>query len=243
MLTIKQLHEKTLPEYKRKFVKVDFVSYYLWRPICDFVSIVLMDTKITPNDVTIVSFYSCLISFAFFVFAPGMKGALLGYLFFWLWNIADGVDGNLARYRGQVSRSGDLWDAAAGYLAMIVFYFGAGLVASKEESIFPLKMISPSMYVCIGAVSGICTMFPRLITQKKESVYGKAAAKSMKDRTSFDPIKIIALNLVSINGLAGLLFLIAILTKTVNLFSFLYLFIMLAFGIFSTFSIMKNLEK
>lgn len=242
-MTIKELHKKTLPEYKRKYVKIDFVSYYLWRPICDLMTIFLLKTNVTATEVTILSFYACLVALGCFVFIPGMLGALLGYLFFWIWNICDGIDGNIARYTDTCSRSGDLWDALAGYVAMFVFYFGAGIVAAGEDSFIPISFIDSENFIIMGAIAGVCTMLPRLTIQKKESIYGKDAAKSMKDRTSFGTVKILALNMVSINGLAGLLFLIAILGRFVNFYMIAYFFIMLAFGLFSLYTVMKKLEK
>lgn len=92
-------------------------------------------------------------------------------------------------------------------------------------------------------VAGVCTMLPRLTTQKKESVYGKEAAKAMKDRTSFGPVKVLALNVISINGLAGLLFLIAIFLRMVNIFIIVYFVIMVSFGGVSLYMIMRKLEK
>lgn len=114
MMTFEELHKKTLPEHKKAAVKIDFVSYYLWRPICDFLSILLMG-KIEATTVTILSFYACIISLACFSLKIGIAGVLLGYFFLWVWNIADGIDGNIARYTDTCSKSGDLWDAVAGY--------------------------------------------------------------------------------------------------------------------------------
>lgn len=242
-MTIEELHKKTLPEYKRNYVKIDYVSYYLWRPICDALTILFLKTKITATQVTIFLFYSCLASLACFALIPGIKGALLGYLFFWIWNISDGIDGNIARYTDTCSRSGDLWDALAGYVAMFVFYFGAGAVAAYENSLVPFENINGIHYVIMGSIAGVCTMLPRLTTQKKESVYGKEAAKAMKDRTSFGPVKVLALNVISINGLAGLLFLIAIFLRMVNIFIIVYFVIMVSFGGVSLYMIMRKLEK
>lgn len=240
-MTIKELHKKTLPEHKRKSVKIDVVSFYIWRPICDLLTILFLKTKTTANQVTIVSFYSCLISLACFAFISGMKGALLGYLFFWIWNIADGIDGNIARYTDSVSRSGDLWDAVAGYAAMAVFFIGAGITAAGENSLVVLPFTG-AQYVEMGSFAALCMLFPRLATQKKESVYGKFKVTGLKDKANFGFVKKIGLNLTSINGLAGLLFLISILTRTSNLFVVVYTFIMFAFGIVAMLSVMQNLE-
>lgn len=65
----------------------------------------------------------------------------------------------------------------------------------------------------------------------------------MKDRTSFGPVKVLALNVISINGLAGLLFLIAIFLRMVNIFIIVYFVIMVSFGGVSLYMIMRKLEK
>lgn len=242
MMTFNELHKKTLPEHKKAAVKIDFVSYYLWRPICDFVSILLMG-KISATTVTIISFYSCIISLACFSLKLGMASALLGYFFFWVWNIADGIDGNIARYTDTCSKSGDLWDAVAGYAAMIVFYLGAGLVAANEESIIVISFVKPEDYVLMGAVAAICMVFPRLTTQKKQTVYGARASTAFKDKTQYSFAKKAALNITSINGLAGLLFLIAIVFRLTNIFVLGYFIVMLTFGAVSLYLVMSHLEK
>ena len=94
----------------------------------------------------------------------------------------------------------------------------------------------------MGSIAGVCTMLPRLVTQKKESIYGKESSLEMKDRSSYNLFKIIALNLISINGFAGLLLLIAILFHFVNIYMTIYFFIMIAFGGFSLFIIMRDLR-
>ncbi len=242
MITFKELHSKTLPEYKRKYVKMDVVSYYLWRPVCDLISILLMNTPVSATGVTIVSFYACLAALGCFIFVPGMTGALLGYLGIWIWNICDGIDGNLARYRGKCTRSGDLWDAVGGYAAMAVFFLGAGIVASKECPLVSIDFLGSSDYVIMGAVASLCEILPRLATQKKQAVYGAGAASVMKDRTSFGPAKILAVNITSVNGLAGLLLLIAIIFRLTNIFVIGYFFVMLLFGAASLYSVMRRLE-
>lgn len=242
MMTFEELHKKTLPEHKKAAVKIDFVSYYLWRPICDFLSILLID-KIGATTVTIISFYACIISLACFSLKLGMGGALIGYFFLWIWNISDGIDGNIARYTDTCSRSGDLWDAVAGYAAMIVFYLGAGLVAAHEESLYKFLFIKSEDYVLMGAVAAICMVFPRLATQKKQSVYGANASAEFKDKTQYSFAKKLALNITSINGLAGLLFLFAIILRLTNLFVVGYFVIMLVFGVISFGSVMSHLEE
>ena len=56
MITIKELHKKTLPENKKKAVKRDIISYYLWRPICDFSTILLIGTNVTATTITKIAY-------------------------------------------------------------------------------------------------------------------------------------------------------------------------------------------
>lgn len=240
MISFEELHKKTLPEKKKKFVKADIVSYYLWRPLCDLISIILMPTRVTPTAVTIFSFWMALLSLGVFILIPGKTGALLGYFLIWLWNISDGIDGNIARYKEQFSKSGDLWDATAGYMAMVAFYFGAGLIASSEKSIVVLP-IENKFYVVFGAIAALCVIFPRLIVQKKNVVYGDKAVKNLKDRSSFNFAKILMVNLISINGFAGLALLVSIFFNMTNLFISLYFLIQLVFFMGSMYVTLKNI--
>ena len=243
MITFKELHKKTLPEHKKQYVKLDVVSYYLWRPICDFITILLLKTSISATSVTILSFYAGILGLLSFIFIPNFTGALLGYFFIWVWNIADGVDGNIARYTDTCSKAGDLWDAVGGYMAMVAFYLGAGIIASSENSFLYLEGLDSSAYILMGAVAAISNLFPRLATQKKQVVYGKKNTAELKDRTQFGIVKILALNITSINGLAGLLLLIAILAHMVNIFVIIYFVIMLLFGGASTYIVLRKAEK
>lgn len=243
MITIKELHKKTLPESKKKAVKRDVISYYLWRPICDLSTILLINTNITATTITKISFYSCLLSLVTFIFVSNKIGALLAWGFLWIWNILDGVDGNIARYKNQCSKEGDLWDAVAGYLCMIVMYFGMGIVAYNEKSLLNLDFISKEYYIIIGAIAAISMVFPRLVTQKKSAVFGAESVSNVKDKTSYGIIKTLILNVNSINGLSSLLFLVSIIFNTVNIYTVIYGFINLVFAIGAMIVVMKDLHN
>lgn len=243
MITIKELHKKTLPENKKKAVKRDIISYYLWRPICDYLTILLINTNITATTITKVSFYSCLLALASFIFFTNKVGALLAWGFLWVWNILDGVDGNIARYKNQCSKEGDLWDAVAGYLCMIVMYFGMGIVAYNENSLFKINFLSKEYYIIISAIAAISMIFPRLVTQKKSAVFGAESVNNVKDKTSYGVMETIILNVNSINGLSSLLFLIAILFNLVNIYTIIYGVVNLVFAIGAMSVVMKNLAN
>ena len=132
-----------------------------------------------------------------------------------------------------------IYDAVAGYGNGGVF-IGAGITAAGEALV--VLPFTGAQYVEMGSFAALCMLFPRLATQKKESVYGKSKVTGLKDKTNFGFFKKIGLNLTSINGLAGLLFLISILTRTSNLFITIYVLILFAFGTVAMLSVMRNLE-
>lgn len=240
MITIKELHKKTLPEHKKKAVKRDIISYYLWRPLCDFITIILLDTNISATAITKISFYSCFFSLLTFIAIPNKIGALIAWIFLWIWNILDGVDGNIARYKNTCSKSGDLWDAVAGYLAMFVMYFGMGIVAYNERTLFSINLIQRQYYIVLSGIAAICMIFPRLVAQKKNVVFGSESVKNIKDKTSYGILKSLMLNINSINGLSSLLFLIAIIFNIANIYTIFYSIINFIFATGSMLIIMKN---
>lgn len=241
-ISISDLHKRTLSKEKKKAVKIDFVSYYLWRPICDFLSTILINTKVEATSVTIFSFWAALLALPSFLFIPGIKGALIGYLLIWLWNISDGIDGNIARYKRTFSKKGDLWDATAGYMAMISFYFGAGIIASSEKSLLLPHLLSGKYYIFLGGVAAISTIFPRLIVQKKSVVYGEKSVESLKGKGNYGFLRKLVMNINSINGLAGILLLLAIIFRVTNIFILFYGTFQFIFACSSIFISMRNLE-
>ncbi len=242
-ILIDELHQKMLPEKKKKAVKADFVSYYLWRPLCDFLSTILINTNIKATSVTIFSFWMAFLALPVFIFIPGIKGALLGYLLIWFWNIADGIDGNIARYKETFSKKGDFWDAVAGYMAMVSFYFGAGIIAASEKSCLNFNMLNGKYYILLGGVAALSTIFPRLVVQKKNVVYGDEAAKSLKNKGDYGFLRKLVMNISSINGLAGLLLLLAIIFHFTNIFIIFYGVFQFIFACGAFFIAMKGLNK
>lgn len=243
MISIKELHKKTLPERKKKSVKIDFISYYLWRPICDFISILLIKTTLKPTTITIFSFFCAIFSIITAICIPNKLGFIFSYFLFWLWNISDGVDGNIARYKGMFSKTGELWDATAGYMAMIAFYYIAGLFASSESHLVYLDFISDKDYVIMGSITVICSIFPRLIVQKKNVIFGDESVEKMKDKSEYSLLYILIFNINSINGFASLLLLVSIFLNLVNIFVIVYLLIQLCFSLFALKLTLQNLNS
>ncbi|HEV3807827.1 TPA: hypothetical protein VWX92_002122, partial [Streptococcus pneumoniae] len=100
----------------------------------------------------------------------------------------------------------------AGYVAMVLTYFGAGIVAAH--------LTDSDIYIILGALSGISLIFPRLVMHKYiNTVAQDESVSSIKDKSDFNTIKILALNMTSITGIPQVLLLLTILTNQWVLFT------------------------
>jgi phosphatidylglycerophosphate synthase len=86
-----------------------FMSRHLERKISLAVTRTLVDTRITPNAMTLISAGIGLVG-AFFFAPPQRSYHVLGAVLFWLHSVLDGCDGELARLKFAESRWGGLLD-------------------------------------------------------------------------------------------------------------------------------------
>jgi phosphatidylglycerophosphate synthase len=83
----------------------------------------LYSTPITPNQITVFSFFVGLLSVGFYV--SGRSDSLLwGALFLYGKVLLDNIDGNLARIRGTSSRLGRFLDSLTDFLVTVMVYIG-----------------------------------------------------------------------------------------------------------------------
>ena len=205
-VTYKEFVEKAMPEEKRTWARKD-LSYYLFRPICNLLSLRCLRWNIAAMSITKFSLLFPLLALIFFACLPNAAGLWSGWVAIFIWNILDGVDGDIARFTDTCSPMGELWDATVGWIAMIVFFIGMGLTAFYHAgNDLILSSISPSIYLALGIITAILTMFPRQVMHKKSTIMGKESANAVKSRTNYGWPKVIVLNLNSINGLGALLF-------------------------------------
>jgi phosphatidylglycerophosphate synthase len=87
-------------------------------------------TRATPNQITIVSFLSGLISGLWFLYHP-----LIGGLLAEISSIIDGIDGDLAHLTGQMSSFGGFMDSVLDRYADAVILTGMTYYASAGQSI------------------------------------------------------------------------------------------------------------
>lgn len=228
-----------MPKEKYIDAKKDIIAFYIGRPVSDFFTYVCLKFKIRATSVSKLSCISTLAALLMFVFVHNKIGAILGYFFVLCWDVMDGIDGTIARYTDTCSQNGELWDAMGGYLVMPITYLGMGIVAFYEESLFCIN-ISKYSYLIMGGIAAVCSILPRLLAQKKSNIYGNSSINKIKDKSSWGFVKIFLFNVYSIPGVAGLLFIIAIVTNTMNIYTVLYTIANLFFTVYSSYSLLKD---
>lgn len=242
MIAYKDLVVKTMPPEKKRTASRCVVGHYLVRPISNIISIPLIEMNINPTSVTIISLLPVLMAFGFFVTSRTTKGFVIGWFLIFLWNILDGVDGNIARYCEKSSIHGEIWDATVGWIAVIVFYEGMGFSAYK----FGIYIQNTAFYLCIGGLTAILSIFPRLIMHKKASIVGSESTKELKNLkpegaiSLKDIVKLILFNLISINGVAAIFFLVCLLTDTIELCMWGYFVLNLIVTLGSLYTLLKK---
>lgn len=236
MITWKELRKKTMPPEKKASTNKCIVGHYLVRPLSDIISIPLIEAGVRATPVTIFSSIFPILAFAFFAFLKGDAGFWLGWLSLLVWNILDGVDGNIARYTDTCSRKGELWDATVGWAAVVAFYFGMGMVAAYKPGIY---LINNCWFVVMGAMASIANLFPRLIMQKKNVLMGTESVKELKERADYGVLRLLVFNLTSINGLAAVLMAVAYLFDVMGLCTIFYFLLNAAIAIGSLYKLLR----
>jgi phosphatidylglycerophosphate synthase len=242
MITPKEIEQKTMTPEKRKSAKNDYFAFYIGRPITYVLTIPFLYTRISPNAVSYASFIPTLLGFVLLAMGQSKSILSLGWFCFFLWSMLDGVDGNIARYKKEYSKIGDTLDAAAGYFAMALIFFGAGIAAAHDTLGVVNSYISVprELYIILGGLSGMCTLMPRLIMHKAMTSTGSQNAGEMKDRANYGLVKIIALNITSIPGMVQILLLVAIFTHLLDLYTLGYFLVNLLVMLVSLRAIFKG---
>ena len=229
----KDIERKTMSPAKKAMAKNDYFAFYVGRPLSYILTVPFVKTNITPNQISYLSIIPLIVGFIIMIFTTDFVVLLLAWFLFFFFFLLDGVDGNLARYREQYSKDGSVVDAMAGYVAMVLTYFGAGIVAAHLND--------SDIYIILGALSGISLIFPRLVMHKYiNTVAQDESVSSIKDKSDFNTIKILALNMTSITGIPQVLLLLTILTNQWILFTLVYFTINFLLMIFSLYSLFKK---
>ena len=224
MITPKDIENKTMSPEKRKSAKNDYFAFYIGRPLSYILTIPFLYTSISPNTVSLIPIIPIIVGFLLMCIGNTNTVLIVGWLMFFLWNLLDGVDGNIARYKKQFSKMGSVYDAMSGYIAMVLSFFGWGVAAAHNPGMFQNMIRLPlDSYIILGALSGIFVIFPRFIMHKAITTLGdQGSMKSVKDKSEYGFIKLVALNLTSIAGFVQVLMLVAVIFNIMDLFTMGY---------------------
>ena len=137
------------------------------RPISLWVTRLLAQTPVTPNQITVGLLVLGMV--AAVLFAQGNPVfMILGALLFQAQSTLDGCDGEVARLKFQESRLGGILDVVADGLVTAAGFFGIGLGVSHQSS--------ESLYALLGAIAGggtlACTGLLFLLTHRSGDFCG-----------------------------------------------------------------------
>ena len=224
-MKLSEIYNICMPEKKRKEEKFNIWVTIAVRPLSILLTKPFINTNVKPTTITKWSVWSCIIGFFILSFSPCFEspivGIIVGWTFFFIWAVLDGVDGNLARCTNQCSPMGDLWDTMGGYAAMVLMYFAAGIVSFyiPQNSLF----FNPVIFLILGCATSVISIFPRLVMHKrKSSGFKDDTANKISDKTHFGITQIAAMNLVSPSGFMQIIFLVCLILGLLNYFILLY---------------------
>ncbi len=240
MITPAEIAKKSMSVEKKSSAKNDVFAFYVGRNISYILTIPFLYTNISPNTISLISIIPLVIGFVLMYIGITRGVLLTGWMFFFLWNLLDGVDGNVARYKKQFSKMGSVYDAMSGYLSMVLSFFGWGVAAAHNPGFVQSILQFPlDIYIVLGALSGVFVVFPRLIMHKAITTIGdETALNKVKNKSSYGLAKLVALNMTSVTGFCQVLMLIAILIKAFDLFTIVYFFLNLLICLVSLRSIL-----
>ncbi|MEK6939563.1 MAG: CDP-alcohol phosphatidyltransferase family protein [Nanoarchaeota archaeon] len=123
----------------------EYTMRYLVRPLSRLPSRLLIQyTSITPNQVSVFSFFLAAVSAAFFI-RGGFMNQVLGVIFASLYVIFDCVDGNIARVKQLKSVKGHWLDGAGGFIITPLLLFSL-LYGEGNPSLFVIGSLAMLAY-------------------------------------------------------------------------------------------------
>lgn len=222
MITLRDIANKTMTSEKRAESQNNYFAFYIGRPLSYLLTIPFLYTNITPNMVSIISIVPNIVGFILMGIGNSKATLLCGWGCFFLWNLLDGVDGNIARFKKLSSPIGGVYDAMSGYTALAFSFFAFG-IAAAHHSVLTDLFLSAEAYIVLGALSSIFTLFPRLVMHRAlTSLRSSNSVDSLMKKSEYGIIKIIALNLTSPSGFIQVIMLVSIIFNVMDWFTLFY---------------------
>jgi len=131
----------------RKSISLDgVIAYYAQRPLSRLITKVLVGTRISANQATLLSLTVGLLA-AFFAARGDRLGFVLAGAGYFASGIFDCVDGDLARLRIEMSRVGEWLDSMTDELNTLTLLIGTG-IGLHRSGVDPMWL-----YICIGGAA------------------------------------------------------------------------------------------
>ena len=122
-------------------------------------------------------------------------------------------------------------------MALTLMFFSVGIGAFNDISIF--EFIEKYLYIVLGGLTALMSIFPRLVMQKKKADGGTDSVKIVADKANYSIPKIIALNVESAIGMTQVLLFFAIIFHFLNLFIICYFFINIIIMVYTLYTLLK----
>lgn len=247
MITPLKIARATMTDEKKRTDRIRPFAYYIGRPISYVFTVPFLYTKITPNMITVLSILFALAGFVVNSIYATQLMLTVGWILFFLWNIFDGVDGNVARYRKQFSPLGTAIDAMGGYVCVICMLFSGGIAAYNMTNVLDvyLPWDKIALIIC-GGFAALFNIFPRLMLY-----FIKATVKSdedvknagrVNDKRNYGFVKIVALNIMAPSDGMMLLYIAAIWLNALDIYTYAY-FVLSFLGMMASLFVMFKPRK
>ena len=159
--------EKMYPEQRRLAdLQQNNKLIVLWRYISFPLTSIFLFLDFSANNVSFLSLLVGLTGCIFFALGSYLS-SILGGVCLWLWMILDYVDGNIARYNNNESKTGHYLDAQNEFLVLHIYFVAIGYGLSKMSpdswllnqitDLFRFS-ISDNLFLIIGFIASFCSL-------------------------------------------------------------------------------------
>ncbi len=145
---------------------------HVCRKFSIYITRIALSLGISANIVTLIFFMIGILA-CFFLMLGTILGFLMGALTLQFWYLIDHVDGEVARYRKQVTVTGVYFDKMAHYLVNATIFFSLGWGVYKN-----IEMLHS---IAIGFVAGISTVLISASDELRDSSILQKAAVTKID--------------------------------------------------------------
>jgi phosphatidylglycerophosphate synthase len=161
-----------------------FWNAYVCRPIAALLVDWVKDTRVTPNQITLLSYLVAMAAAALLVFWQGYLGLVVAIGVYQMSYVLDCADGMLARWRGIQSTPGHLLDFLMDELKAFVILAAVSVRLFYEQGQTWLLLVGLGGLVCLASGIAMTTFErrPEIAPAKAEPAATKRGAPSLARR-------------------------------------------------------------